>query len=128
MLKTRRVKALSMRRKDNILYEDLKRPQLEVANLIQMPRLNLKVYPPTQSVYKHSDVVLQCRDEGEIRSQVKWVRADGKPLPKHSHQSRGRLEIRRIGFEGGGLFLCYAVGHDNEKGGRKIANVEVLHH
>ena len=114
-------------RKDNILYEDLKPPQLEAANLVQIPRLDLKVYPPTQSVYKHSDVVLQCRDEGEIRSQVQWVRADGKPLPKHSFQKRGRLEIRRIGSHGGGLFLCYAVGHDKDKGGRVLANVEVLH-
>ena len=84
-------------RKDNIYYEDLKPPRLEAANLVQIPRLDLKVYPPVQSVYKHSDVVIQCRDEGEIRSQVKWVRADGKPLPKHSVQRRGRLEIRRIG-------------------------------
>ena len=114
-------------KKDNIFYEDLKPPPLKSANLIKLPPLDLKVYPPTQSVFKHSDVVLQCRDEGEIRSPVKWVRADGKPLPKHSHQSRGRLEIRRIGFEGGGLFLCYAVGHDKEKGGRVMANVEVLH-
>ncbi len=62
---------------------------------------------------------------GEIRAEVVWTRISGK-MPKHAKQKRGRLEIHRIGLHEGGLFLCKAVGHENEIGGQKLASVEVL--
>ena len=40
----------------NIAYEDFQPRELESANLIQMARLDVKVYPRVQSVYKVSFV------------------------------------------------------------------------
>ena len=47
-------------------------------------------------------------------------------MPKHTRQKNGRLEIRKIGLHEGGLFICKAVGHSNEKGGEEIAQVDVM--
>jgi hypothetical protein len=112
-----------------VTYEDISRPQLEAANLIEMPWLDLKVYPEEQLVYKNADVVLQCRDEGEKRADVVWSRADGQKLPKNAKFLHGgRLEIRGIKLHQGGIFICKAVGSEDEKGGTAFANVQVLKH
>ena len=47
-----------------IKYVDFQPPPLFSENLIQSPRLDVKVYPPKQMIYKNSDVTIQCRDEG----------------------------------------------------------------
>ena len=119
-------KVVTSHQEANILYQEIEAPKLETANLVETPRFQVKVYPKTQSVYKNSDVVIQCRDEGFSRSEVKWVRLDGGPMPKHTRQRKGRLEIRRIGLHEGGLYVCQAVGHSNDKGGEEIAQVEVM--
>ena len=43
--------------------------------------VDLKIYPKTQVVYRGGDIVVQCRDEGNLRAEVYWARLDGKPLP-----------------------------------------------
>ena len=113
---------------DNILYEDLKRPELHSANWVLENPLKLKIYPEKQSVFKNSDVVLQCRDEGDLRAEVEWVREFGEKMPKHAKQSKGRLEIKRIGIHEGGFFICRAIKYSNKRGGQVIANVQVLKH
>ena len=39
----------------------------------------------------------------------------------------GRLEISRILYHEGGLYVCKAVDYRNESGGEAYANVKVLH-
>ena len=71
-------------------------------------------------------MVLQCRDEGEVRSKVQWSRPGGRRMPKHTRQKNGRLEIKRIGIHEGGKFICSAIGFEKEKRGRAVAYVKVL--
>ena len=64
------------------------------------------MYPATQSVEVGQDAVVQCRDEGDLRTEVIWHRADLSPLPASSLQDRGRLELYRMKVEDGGDFTC----------------------
>lgn len=57
------------------------------------------------------EVVFQCRDEGPIRSKVRWVRPRNQPLPPGSRDVNGRLEIPNIRHEHGGEYICEAVGY-----------------
>ena len=81
----------------------------------------LKVYPPHQTVEAGQDVVVQCRDEGELRSKVSWQRTDRAPLPPTSSQAGGRLELYRVTAEDGGDFTCSSVSGR----GRQTATVVV---
>ena len=54
-------KVITSHQEANILYQEIEAPKLETANLIESPPLLVKVYPKDQSVYKRSDVVIQCR-------------------------------------------------------------------
>ena len=54
-------------------------PNLKISNLIKIsPRLNVQVYPKVQRVLKNRDVVMDCRDEGELRAEVMWRRPQGR--------------------------------------------------
>ena len=53
-------------------------------------------------------------------------RIDTRSARSNTRQRKGRLEIRRIGLHEGGLYVCQAVGHSNDKGGEEIAQVEVM--
>ena len=99
--------------------------------------LNLKVYPPNQEVYETGDVVVQCRDEGSLRVDVYWEKAASKEnvegilgaqsrLPRSAVDHNGRLEISRILMHEGGLYVCKALNHENDIGGKADANVRVL--
>ena len=44
--------------------------------------IDLRIYPKSQVVYRGGDIVIQCRDEGNLRADVYWARLDGKPLPQ----------------------------------------------
>ena len=81
----------------------------------------VRVYPPHQTVRPGQDVVIQCRDEGELRTRVSWTRSDGDPLPPSSFQSRGRLELYRVREEEGGEYTCRSVS----RAGQQTATVEV---
>ena len=68
---------ITSHQEDNILYQEIEAPKFESANLIEeTPKHLVRVYPKSQSVYKKTDVVIQCRDEGYLRSKVKWSRID----------------------------------------------------
>ena len=109
-------------------------PTAELTNKVtrSLKALKLKVYPPSQEVYETGDVVIQCRDEGELRVDVYWEKATDKKdsksskLPHGAYDYNGRLEISRILPHEGGNYICRAVGHENEAGSEVLANVKVL--
>ena len=113
-------------------------PTIQVRNKVtrSSKSLNLRVYPAHQEVYETGDVVIQCRDEGDLRANVYWekgVRRHSKDntmmsrkLPNRAVDYRGRLEISRISHHGGGTFICKAVNHEEEPGGEAMATVKVL--
>ena len=116
-------------------------PTIELSNKVtrSLKLLNLKVYPPNQKVYEGGDVVIQCRDEGDLRVDVYWEKAVNKRIAKDYSASKsftlppgavdynGRLEISRILYNQGGTYLCRAVAYENEIGGEAIATVKVSH-
>ena len=111
-------------------------PTAELTNKVtrSLKALKLKVYPPSQEVYETGDVVIQCRDEGELRADVYWekpmIRTDStsksSKLPHGAFDYNGRLEISRILPHEGGNYICRAVGHENEVGAQVSAIVNVL--
>ena len=75
---------ITSHQEENILYQEIEAPKFESANLIEeTPKHLVRVYPKSQSVYKKTDVVIQCRDEGYLRSKVKWSRIDGGKFKKN---------------------------------------------
>ena len=98
--------------------------------------LKLKIYPVNQEVYETGDVVIQCRDEGDLRAKVYWekgvsrhsqhIRDVLRKLPQNAVDYNGRLEISRIMYNQAGTFICKAAGHEKQWGGEATATVEVL--
>ncbi|XP_053695300.1 basement membrane-specific heparan sulfate proteoglycan core protein isoform X2 [Sabethes cyaneus] len=74
-------------------------------------KLSLHTYPDEQIIKESREVVFQCRDEGPLRAKVRWVRANGLPLPPGSYESNGRLEIPNIRFDHNGDYICEAIGY-----------------
>ena len=111
-------------------------PTAEITNKVtrSLKSLKLRVYPPSQEVYETGDVVIQCRDEGELRADVYWEKASSKKdsmsksskLPHGAYDYNGRLEISRILPHEGDYYICKAVGHENEAGSEILATVKVL--
>ncbi|XP_058175045.1 basement membrane-specific heparan sulfate proteoglycan core protein [Anopheles ziemanni] len=84
--------------------------------------LNLKTYPNQQSIKEISivegnEVVFQCRDEGPMHAKVKWVRANGLPMPQGTRDLNGRLEIPMIRVDHSGEYICEAVGYPSSTPG-----------
>ncbi|XP_064459497.1 basement membrane-specific heparan sulfate proteoglycan core protein-like [Ornithodoros turicata] len=73
--------------------------------------INVKVYPERQTVRQAQQVVFRCRDEGMLRSRVRWSRADDTPLPPGSTDVRGRLTMHDIQLHHSGTYLCKALGN-----------------
>lgn len=73
------------------------------------------------------EVVFQCRDEGQTRARIQWVRGNNKPLPPGTQQDRnGRLEIPNIQLDHAGPYICEAIGYPSSvPGSRKTVNLEV---
>ena len=88
--------------------------------------IRLQVYPKTQRVLEGGDIVVQCRDEGDLRSDVYWVRSSGRKLPKNAVDHRGRLEISQAKVKDGGAYTCVAKDHEHEYGGQTFAGIRVL--
>jgi len=61
-----------------------------------------------------NEVVFQCRDEGQLRAQVRWVRGNGLPLPPGSRDYNGRLEMPSIAVEHTGEILRFWGSHTGE--------------
>ena len=70
-------------------------------------------------------MVFQCRDEGPLRSRVRWLRGNGLPLPPGSKDKDGRLEIPNIQLEHTGTYICEAVGNYQGPGRQKIVHLQV---
>jgi hypothetical protein len=51
------------------------------------------------SEFPGNEVVFQCRDEGQLRAPVRWVRGNGLPLPIGSRDLNGRLEMPSISVD-----------------------------
>jgi len=68
-----------------------------------------------------NEVVFQCRDEGQLRASVRWVRGNGMPLPPGSRDFNGRLEMPNIGVEHSGTYICEAVGYPESTQGAKVS-------
>ncbi|KAF5283747.1 hypothetical protein FQR65_LT02641 [Abscondita terminalis] len=82
--------------------------------------LELKTYPNQQTIKERREVVFQCRDEGPLRAKVKWIRANGVPLPPGSRDNNGRLEIPNIQIEHGGPYTCIAIGYPPSTPGSQV--------
>ncbi|XP_076684002.1 terribly reduced optic lobes isoform X2 [Andrena cerasifolii] len=88
-------------------------------------RLNLKTYPSEQVIKENPakqgrEVVFQCRDEGPLRAGVRWLRGDNLPLPPHSRDINGRLEIPNIQLDHSGPYICEAVGYPLSTPGHQV--------
>ncbi|XP_030745032.1 basement membrane-specific heparan sulfate proteoglycan core protein isoform X3 [Sitophilus oryzae] len=88
--------------------------------------LQLKTYPNQQEIRENKykldrEVVFQCRDEGPIRAEVEWRRANGQPLPPGSKDNHGRLEIPDIKVEHAGTYVCVARGFPPGTPGAELA-------
>ncbi|XP_071052422.1 basement membrane-specific heparan sulfate proteoglycan core protein isoform X15 [Onthophagus taurus] len=75
------------------------------------PGVHLKTYPSSQDIKESTfklgrEVVFQCRDEGPLRARVHWIRGNGLPLPPHSRDIKGRLEIPNIQLSHSGPYIC----------------------
>ena len=88
--------------------------------------VSVQTYPRRQTVLRGQDVVIQCRDEGSQRRDVFWQREEGRQLPYHSTQEKGRLEIHGISFADDGDYECVAVGHEEEDGGKQVATLTIV--
>lgn len=66
------------------------------------------------------EVVFQCRDEGQERAKVRWLRGNGLPLPPGSRDINGRLEIPNIQLEHAGTYICEAVGYPTSTPGQQL--------
>ncbi|KAF2367999.1 Laminin EGF domain [Trinorchestia longiramus] len=87
----------------------------------------LKTYPDQQTIKQSREVVFQCRDEGRLRSAVRWSRPDNKNLPRGYTDERGRLTIPNIQLEDAGVYYCEAVGVPaNTPGYRKTVYLDVV--
>lgn len=85
------------------------------------PQLNLKTYPDSQIIKESREVVFRCRDEGPLRAQVRWSRADGRPLPPGFADKNGRLEIPNIRVSDSGKYICEAVGYPRHVPGQQVS-------
>ena len=94
-----------------------------------LPVIRLAVYPAWQTVEVGQDVVVQCRDEGDLRTRVGWARAgpgQGGQLPVNSGQERGRLELYGVREEDGGQYTCRSLSQGQSPGGSQTATIQVL--
>ncbi|XP_031778282.1 basement membrane-specific heparan sulfate proteoglycan core protein isoform X4 [Nasonia vitripennis] len=89
------------------------------------PNFNIKVYPSEQIIKERSEVVFQCRDEGPLRAQVKWLRDNGHPLPPNSRIVNGRLEIPNIQLEHSGSYVCETENYSHLPGSQVTALLTV---
>ena len=85
--------------------------------------VSVQTYPRSQTLLVGYDAVLQCRDEGQLRSEVFWQRGGGRQLPSKATQGRGRLEILGVTQDDEGEYECVAVGYEHEDGGKQISSV-----
>ncbi|XP_032663569.1 basement membrane-specific heparan sulfate proteoglycan core protein-like isoform X7 [Odontomachus brunneus] len=88
--------------------------------------LRLKTYPSEQVIKENPakqgrEVVFQCRDEGLLRARVRWIRANGLPLPSGSRDINGRLEIPNIQLDHAGTYICEAVGYSPSTPGSQVS-------
>ena len=94
------------------------------------PELNVRVYPASQTGYVGDDIVLQCREEGPLRTPVRWRRGRGQGgLPVHSHVedngAESRLVISKVRPGDAGSYVCESVGYAGVEGGSRRAKVHV---
>uniref|UniRef100_A0ABL0EJV2 Basement membrane-specific heparan sulfate proteoglycan core protein n=1 Tax=Rhodnius prolixus TaxID=13249 RepID=A0ABL0EJV2_RHOPR len=73
------------------------------------PQIILRTDPYNQTIKESREVVFQCRDEGPGRHPVRWIKGGG-PLPPHSRDYRGRLEIPNVQLSHTGTYICKALG------------------
>ncbi|CAG7838540.1 unnamed protein product [Allacma fusca] len=83
--------------------------------------LNLKTYPPDQTIKQGNEVVFQCRDEGPKRAQVRWSRGNGLPLPPGSRSYNGRLEMPSIALDNTGTYICEAIDYPASTPGARVS-------
>lgn len=85
----------------------------------------VRVYPGSQWVFEGNDVVIQCRDEGDLRAAVVWKTANGRPMPRSARQDQGRLVLKGMRKRDEGAYLCEVHGFGDKKGGSKESMVNV---
>ena len=90
--------------------------------------VRVRVYPARQTVVAGQDAVIQCRDEGELRTRVVWLRRGGSQLPVNSRQEGGRLEVWGVREEDGGDYICTSLSQGDQPGGSQTSSITVLSH
>lgn len=79
------------------------------------PGIDLRVYDTPQTQFSGDDVVFRCRDEGLVRSPVRWTREDGQAFPLGTTDFNGRLTMYSVGTKDSGVYLCKTTGPHPEK-------------
>ena len=111
------------------LAEERAGPEVEPAEAPVLSPVRVRVYPARQTVMAGQDAVVQCRDEGDLRTRVGWARAgagQAGQLPVNSRQERGRLELYGVREEEGGQYICSSLSQGHSPGGSQAATIQVL--
>ncbi len=107
-----------------VLKAPLYNLDLESASLVKSRSLYVvRVYPEHQWVYEGHDAVVQCRDEGDLRSPVVWIR--NNVTLQNEPDKRGRLSLTGLRLEDSGEYVCSVKGHENQKDATSVSVVEV---
>ncbi|GAB6018614.1 hypothetical protein CHUAL_000299 [Chamberlinius hualienensis] len=72
--------------------------------------IHLVTTPTNQDIQQGREVVIQCRDEGTQRANVKWSRLGHSSLPPNSTYLMGRLTMPHIQVEHSGVYVCSVEG------------------
>ncbi|KPM08131.1 low-density lipoprotein receptor-like protein 4 [Sarcoptes scabiei] len=70
--------------------------------------ISLQIQPERQTVRQGQEAVFRCRDEGDLRVPVRWVREGNRPLPPESIDNRGRLILFNVQINYSGVYICKA--------------------
>ncbi|XP_041987673.1 basement membrane-specific heparan sulfate proteoglycan core protein-like isoform X2 [Aricia agestis] len=90
--------------------------------------LKLMTHPENQSMIYAvvgGDVEFSCRDTGNLRAPVRWVREDGRPLKPGSIDNRGRLEMFKVTTADSGVYICQATSYLGQPGSEVRATLIV---
>ena len=110
------------------LTKNTKKPLKPAASLTEagLSAVRVMVYPARQTVLAGQDAVVQCRDEGDLRTRVSWHRSGARQLPVNSRQEAGRLELYRVREEDGGEYTCRSLYQGAAPGASQTSSIEVV--
>lgn len=62
--------------------------------------------------YTGQDATFTCRVQGISNQAIRWLRQDGKPLPRRSRVNNGVLYLFDLQPQHSGVYICRATGDE----------------